>query len=86
MNKHWRYFSYVLRHKWFVFVECCKLGVHGAALRMTSASSDRLSGYRMLATSTETTSARKAWSGLSTSHGSTTRNATSTIGSGGYCP
>jgi len=27
MNKHWRYFSYVLRHKWFVFVECCKLGV-----------------------------------------------------------
>jgi len=27
MNKHWRYFSYVLRHKWFVFVECCKLGI-----------------------------------------------------------
>ena len=25
--KHLKYLSYVLRHKWFVFVECCKLGV-----------------------------------------------------------
>jgi hypothetical protein len=22
-----KYFRYVLRHKWFVFIECCKLGV-----------------------------------------------------------
>ncbi len=27
MRKHLRYLSYVLRHKWFVFVECCKLGI-----------------------------------------------------------
>lgn len=25
--KHLRYLSYVLRHKWFVFIECCKLGI-----------------------------------------------------------
>ena len=25
--KHLRYLSYVLRHKWFVFLECCKLGI-----------------------------------------------------------
>lgn len=25
--KHIRYLSYVLRHKWFVFVECCRLGI-----------------------------------------------------------
>lgn len=25
--KHWRYLKYVLRHKWYVFVECCKLGI-----------------------------------------------------------
>lgn len=25
--KHLRYASYVIRHKWFVFVECCKLGI-----------------------------------------------------------
>lgn len=25
--KHLRYLSYVLRHRWFVFVECCKLGI-----------------------------------------------------------
>jgi hypothetical protein len=24
---HLKYLSYVLRHKWFVFVECCKLGL-----------------------------------------------------------
>jgi len=24
---HWKYFKYVLRHKWFVFVECCRLGI-----------------------------------------------------------
>jgi hypothetical protein len=25
--KHFKYLSYVLRHKWFVFVECCKHGI-----------------------------------------------------------
>jgi hypothetical protein len=25
--KHLRYLRYVLRHKWFVFIACCKLGV-----------------------------------------------------------
>ncbi|MEO1289641.1 MAG: DUF5662 family protein [Chloroflexota bacterium] len=25
--RHWAYFKYVLRHKWFVFEECIKLGV-----------------------------------------------------------
>lgn len=25
--KHLKYLSYVLRHKWFVFIECCKLGI-----------------------------------------------------------
>ena len=24
---HWKYAKYVTRHRWFVFVECCKLGV-----------------------------------------------------------
>lgn len=23
----WRYLRYLLRHKWFVFIECCKLGI-----------------------------------------------------------
>lgn len=27
MTKHLKYLSYVIRHKWFVFVECCKLGI-----------------------------------------------------------
>jgi len=27
MKKHFRYLWYVIRHKWFVFVECCKLGI-----------------------------------------------------------
>lgn len=27
MNKHIKYLWYVIRHKWFVFVECLKLGV-----------------------------------------------------------
>ncbi len=27
MNKHIKYLWYVIRHKWFVFVECVKLGV-----------------------------------------------------------
>jgi len=26
MHKHLKYLKYVLRHKWFVFVECCKIG------------------------------------------------------------
>jgi len=25
MNKHLQYASYMIRHKWFVFVECCRL-------------------------------------------------------------
>ena len=25
--KHLKYMSYILRHKWYVFVECCKLGI-----------------------------------------------------------
>ncbi len=25
--KHLKYLSYVLRHKWYVFIECCKLGI-----------------------------------------------------------
>ena len=25
--RHLRYASYLLRHKWFVFLECCKLGI-----------------------------------------------------------
>ena len=27
MAKHLKYLWYVIRHKWFVFVECCKLGI-----------------------------------------------------------
>jgi hypothetical protein len=27
MRKYFKYLWYVLRHKWFVFVECCKLGI-----------------------------------------------------------
>lgn len=27
VRKHFQYLWYVLRHKWFVFVECCKLGI-----------------------------------------------------------
>jgi hypothetical protein len=27
MKKHIKYLSYVVRHRWFVFVECCKLGI-----------------------------------------------------------
>lgn len=27
MNKHLKYASYVMRHKWFVFLECCKMGI-----------------------------------------------------------
>jgi len=31
MRKHWRYLKYLARHKWYVFIECCKLGIpfHG---------------------------------------------------------
>lgn len=25
--RHWKYLKYVLRHKWFVFLACCELGV-----------------------------------------------------------
>jgi hypothetical protein len=25
--KHWRYLSYLLRHKWYVFIYACRLGV-----------------------------------------------------------
>lgn len=27
MKKHWQYLKYVIRHKWYVFRECLKLGV-----------------------------------------------------------
>lgn len=27
MRAHLKYLSYVLRHKWYVFAECCKLGI-----------------------------------------------------------
>ena len=27
MKKHLKYLSYVLHHKWYVFIECCKLGI-----------------------------------------------------------
>lgn len=27
MKAHWQYLKYVLRHKWYVFQECMKLGV-----------------------------------------------------------
>jgi hypothetical protein len=27
MIKYLKYLSYVLRHKWFVFIECCKMGI-----------------------------------------------------------
>lgn len=27
MSGHLKYLSYVLRHKWFVFIECCRLGI-----------------------------------------------------------
>jgi len=27
MRMHWTNLRYILRHKWFVFLECCKLGI-----------------------------------------------------------
>lgn len=27
MKKHLKYASYIVRHKWFVFVECCRLNI-----------------------------------------------------------
>lgn len=27
MNKHWQYFKYVIRHKWYTLIECAKLGI-----------------------------------------------------------
>lgn len=27
MKKHWKYLHYILRHKWYVFLECCKTGI-----------------------------------------------------------
>lgn len=27
MRGHWAYLKYTMRHKWFVFLECCKLGI-----------------------------------------------------------
>lgn len=27
MGRHWQYFRYVVRHKWFVFVAGCRLGI-----------------------------------------------------------
>lgn len=28
MRKHWLYFRYLLKHKWYVFLECCKVGLY----------------------------------------------------------
>lgn len=30
--KYWRYLLYVIRHKWFVFVACCQMGIPFAGL------------------------------------------------------
>jgi hypothetical protein len=27
MNKHWNYFKYILKHKYYCFIECWKLGI-----------------------------------------------------------
>jgi len=27
MKKYWEYTKYLLKHKWFVFIECCKYGI-----------------------------------------------------------
>ena len=27
LKKHWQYAKYIARHKWFVFIECCKQGI-----------------------------------------------------------
>lgn len=27
MRGHWAHLKYMVRHKWFVFLECCKLGI-----------------------------------------------------------
>lgn len=27
MKKYFKYFNYVIRHKWFVFLECCRVGM-----------------------------------------------------------
>ena len=27
LRSHFRYLWYITRHKWFVFIECCKLGI-----------------------------------------------------------
>lgn len=32
MRKHAKYLSYVIRHKWFVFIACCRLGIPLAGL------------------------------------------------------
>lgn len=32
MKAHLKYLFYVLQHKWFVFIECCKLGIPLAGL------------------------------------------------------
>lgn len=28
MTNYWKYFKYVIRHKWYVFKFCCKLGMY----------------------------------------------------------
>ena len=27
-KKHWQYLGYILRHKYFVFIECCRIGMN----------------------------------------------------------
>ena len=33
MTKHMKYLRYVLLHKWYVFIECCKLGIPWRGLK-----------------------------------------------------
>lgn len=32
MNKHFKYLRYIILHKWYVFIECCKLGIPFAGI------------------------------------------------------
>jgi len=47
MGRHWKYLSYVLRHKWYVFLECIKLGawMGGILHDMSKFSPDEWSAY-----------------------------------------
>lgn len=32
MNKYFKYFKYILKHKWYVLIECCKYGLYWRGL------------------------------------------------------